>query len=340
MKSLIKKIKVTYWYSGLLEINKFKTAYQLEKFYEPESFYYPEEGGTEYKNKWAKYRDGKHAPNAYLIGKVENKTHGSSSEFNHPLWQVLLLQRTCTVDLDYWFKQLGLETQLLFSGNVKKEGFLTKSRKSFDDFKLASKLLSQSNLDSLTALILYWHEAGLDDSSFFQGRLAKYIYKSLLIMAPHFEGRGISGEIYQVFSELIFKKTSWGGFIFCESFDYYHISYKVLNYEWCKANKASLEDINKSKMFGYRGVFDSAFSLMLLPNWIYGPPRKVDWIEWKDELTLWMWGWHALVEGFNINFNEFCNHIEQQNMMPSSEEFLNEFIFLHYGFYLGERNLS
>ena len=340
MKSLIKKIKIIYWYNGLLEINKFKTAYQLEKFYEPESFYYPKEGGTEYRNKWAKYRDGKHAPNADLIGKVESRSHGSSSEFNHPFWQVLLLQQTNTIDLDYWFKQLDLETQLLFSGNVKKGGLLTKGRKSFYDFKLADKLLRQSNLDTLTALILYWHEARLDANSFFQSRVAKYIYKSLLIMAPYFERRGVAGEIYQVLSELIFKKTSWDDYIFCESLDYFRISYKVLDYEWCKANKASLDDVNKSIMFGYRGVFDSAFSLMFLPNWIYGPPMKFDYIAWKEKFTLWMWGWHALAEGFNLNYGQFCNHIEQNNIMPSSVEFLNEFILLHYGFYLRERNLS
>lgn len=86
----LRSLRIRYWYETLRQRTALNTAYQLEQHFEPESFVRDADGSIQhYKNKWIRYEQGRHLPQAALLKKVEEKVPGSTRELHHPLWSVL-----------------------------------------------------------------------------------------------------------------------------------------------------------------------------------------------------------------------------------------------------------
>jgi hypothetical protein len=105
-------MRIRYWYESLRQRTSLTTAYKLELFFEPDSFTRDVEGSIQYySNKWIRYEQGRHLPQAALLRKVEQKAPGSTRDLNHPLWTVLNLDNKRVVRGDSFLRQLAPTVQ-------------------------------------------------------------------------------------------------------------------------------------------------------------------------------------------------------------------------------------
>lgn len=104
----LKSLRIRYWYETLRQRTALNTAYQMEQYFEPESFARDTDGSIQhYKNKWIRYEQGRHLPQAALLKKVEEKVPGSTRELQHPLWSVLDLDNKRVMRGDTFLRQLA-----------------------------------------------------------------------------------------------------------------------------------------------------------------------------------------------------------------------------------------
>lgn len=104
----LRSLRIRYWYETLRQRTALNTAYQLEQHFEPESFVRDAGGSIQhYKNKWIRYEQGRHLPQASLLKKVEEKVPGSTRELQHPLWSVLDPENKRVMRGDAFLRQLA-----------------------------------------------------------------------------------------------------------------------------------------------------------------------------------------------------------------------------------------
>jgi len=103
----LRSLRIRYWYETLRQRTAISTAYQLEQHFEPESFVRDVDGSIQhYKNKWIRYEQGRHLPQAALLRKVEEQAPGSTRELCHPLWSVLEAESKRVMRGDAFLRQL------------------------------------------------------------------------------------------------------------------------------------------------------------------------------------------------------------------------------------------
>lgn len=64
------------------------------------------DGPVDRKNKWRSYREGKHTPSAGLVEGIESRFPGSRAVLNHPVWQLLRLDRPLHAEVSGLLAQL------------------------------------------------------------------------------------------------------------------------------------------------------------------------------------------------------------------------------------------
>ena len=95
-------IRTTIWYSYIQAKFSNATSYQIEKIIEPEAFF-NDKKYLFHRNKWAKYKQGKHTPDTRLILKVNEHVPGTARVINHIVWEAIRGRRTLK-----WFMDDGV----------------------------------------------------------------------------------------------------------------------------------------------------------------------------------------------------------------------------------------
>ncbi|MDG9924476.1 MULTISPECIES: hypothetical protein [unclassified Pseudomonas] len=129
------------------------TAYQMEQYFEPKSFARDTSGSIQhYKNKWIRYEQGRHLPQAELLRSVEEKVPGSTRELRHPLWSVLDLGNSQVMRGDAFLRQLTPAVQdVLFQ--PAQSGVLRYETRCPVTPLLLEKLERRASLDVLACLV-------------------------------------------------------------------------------------------------------------------------------------------------------------------------------------------
>ena len=131
---------------------------------------------------------------------------------NHPIWCSLALKIPVEFKrLEALFTVLEPKVKKLIYHPITESLPVQKRRKA--SFELLWRLLKVGNMDALTALVLYWHEASNDSDSSLptlsQREIAKFIYKLLVSFGSVMYLRGLDRLMFKVVSEYIFKQTDW-----------------------------------------------------------------------------------------------------------------------------------
>lgn len=197
----LKSLRIRYWYETLRQRAAVTTAYEMEQFFEPDSFVRNTDGSFEYyKNKWIHYEGGSHRPQATLK-KVEGKFPGSSREFHHPLWSVLDLTDTRVMSGDTFLRQLTPVVQkALFKPS--QDGILSNEVRISVTPSLLLKLEKQANLDVLACLVWLLREAA-ERQSTDAVAIGHTLHNVLIMMALEFEALKIGLPLLRFFIDHI-----------------------------------------------------------------------------------------------------------------------------------------
>jgi len=177
----LRSISTRFWYESLVSRYGLKTAYQAEKFFEPDAFTYDSAGKILHsRNKWHSYENGTSRPRAKMLNLVEAKAPGSTRLINHPLWTALDTANTDCFLSDNFLRQLTPDVQSLVLGSEAQDACFS-TRKKITTGTM-SKLLRISSVDTLAVLSWLIRERSLknlpDNSALFLG-----LHFSLLIMS-------------------------------------------------------------------------------------------------------------------------------------------------------------
>ncbi|EGW23136.1 hypothetical protein [Methylobacter tundripaludum] len=215
-------LRVRFWYEGVRSQMGCSTAKRLElHFWSQED---PDFMEKDPPGKWARYKLGKNTPRPSLINKVEKEVAGSAKELDHPLWKVLGFEEKALGNIDEWFKKLDQEVMEIVFRSTRPTPQLLQSF----SLTLCRQLVRLGNLDSLTALLLYWHKSRRKDKIDQTQILVRQIYKILLIIGMEFYLRGLAEAFFELFRDKVFEKTNWGNQTFAMDYRHYFQGIRLL----------------------------------------------------------------------------------------------------------------
>lgn len=215
VRSSVEVLKVIYWYESINWLGGFRSAYQMETYFEPINDLASQ---TNFRNKWNRYKNGKHTPKSKVIDLVDKKISIPKKILNHYLWG-LLDKSENTIN--------GLEDDLLkldpYISHIV-YGFSplgSRKLKSFHKIDMGQLFLimSEMPLDVIATLYIYWQYNQCSNK--ICNRLAQecseHIYYALLVMGTltHYCSTSrVIGLLYEWFEENVFLKTDWGNKIY------------------------------------------------------------------------------------------------------------------------------
>ena len=290
---LLKQLKVRFWYEGVRIRAKTATRYELEQLIESAR---TPKSTTIYKNKWSSYEKGKHIPNSTLVDFVDHKYPGTALEMNHPIWCSLALKTPVEFKrLEALFTVLEPKVKKFIYHPITESLPVQKRRKA--SFQLLWRLLKIGNMDALTALILYWHEASNDSDSSLptlsKREIAKFIYKLLVSFGSVMYLRGLDRLMFKVVSEYIFKPTDWQNQYVGIDDESYQIIWQYFEYclEILPNNMTRQKKVMRLFDYRYGDTYPTAYNMVLMPQFEFGPPSRKEYNQWAGQWKKWCWAW-------------------------------------------------
>ena len=204
-RDAVDTIRVRYWYEGLRRHVGARSAYQLEKRFEPGSFT-KADGRKRYRSKWARYAKGRHTPHRRLVERVAGEALGSERELNHPLWSILKALPVTGRDVTVWVERLEPQVQNAIHRRLHDGQGAVRARLAYTD-ALGRNLVRVGDLDALACLLLYWGESITSTDRDARTHPAIRIYQLLLILGMDFMRRGLLDDIFAVFRARVFDHT-------------------------------------------------------------------------------------------------------------------------------------
>lgn len=187
-------LRTVYWFRCIERRTGITTSTGLEKRFEPQLATGPKYSDESKKNKWGKYRAGKHVPSKDLQQVVEAAIPGLSRQLNHPLWD-LLAEKAVDVDITLRLLDTPMRDRLL---RTKQEVDGKNVRTKPIDKVLANALLRAASLDTLAAVILLFkrgvHER--DDNEALGW--SREIYRQLVVLGEHLMCHSVALALFEL----------------------------------------------------------------------------------------------------------------------------------------------
>ncbi len=199
-------LRAAYWYSGVRIRTGIQSARGLELKYEPETLH---RAGSP-RNKWGKYRDGRHVPSAALVSKVGIKLPGSSRDLNHPLWRILAMDNLRHFNEDHLIAQLRLDIQEILA---RWDAWKPKSRyrNSSVDQRLVMLLERRASLDSLAAIVLLMRRSHAAEQWEVMHDWTGPLYRTMVMLGSHFMSRGIARPLFELIEQRVLPSQEVAG---------------------------------------------------------------------------------------------------------------------------------
>lgn len=211
-------VRTMYWFEGLRIRAGVETAYALERQIEPESFSKNRFGDPIRRNKWGRYRSGKHTPSESMVAQASRKYPGSEKDLNHVLWHVLKFNGDIGVHANGWLRKLAPELQLLiFEHND--------YARIHGGRRYLGKLERRASMDCLACLLILLR-LNFEHGSYERAwECAQSVFRVLLMLGLQFDERQLGDEIFNIFVRRVFSPLKWDGYRFC--FDNYNFVQSV-----------------------------------------------------------------------------------------------------------------
>jgi hypothetical protein len=179
----IDTLRVRYWYEELRLRTRLETASDMEYYFEGESFKKNAKGAVAwYRNKWSRYANGQHVPQAKTLRRVEAREHGSTRELHLPLWEVLDVSNTRVMQDDSFLRRLDPEIQAVIWARSS-SGMLTCYGRAAITQLLLEKLERRASLDALACLTWLLRESSMLGGSENTLKIARALHNVLLMVS-------------------------------------------------------------------------------------------------------------------------------------------------------------
>lgn len=194
----LKSLRVRYWYERLRQRTGLSTAYQLEQYFEEESFKRDDQGRVEfYRNKWKHYEHGKYVPTKALRV-IEAKSPGSTRDLQHPLWIALDISSTSIMKGDDFLRKLNPTVQELifeYSG----EGFGSHLNRLRITQKILNRMERSADLDVLACLVWLLREASQQNDLNQTQMVFRTLHNTLLILSVELHTLKVALPLLKIF---------------------------------------------------------------------------------------------------------------------------------------------
>lgn len=297
-------LRTIYWFEGLRIRAGVDTAYALERRIEPESFGKNSFGDPIRRNKWGRYRRGRHTPNDSMVTQANRKFPGSERDLNHVLWQVLKFNGDISGRAHDWLRKLAPELQLLIFENG---DYL----RIHGGRQHLAKLERRASMDCLACLVILLR-LNTEHGSYERGwEYAQSVFRVLLMLGLEFDERRLGDEIFAIFKKRIFSLIKWDGYRFYfDNYDFVQSAHILhgfsLNTKQTKGRQLSWQEQvrHMCKILSGSYGFDLQFALepIIAPDNEIGPLSDVEQTEFNRRVQIQNWGIENILSGGKDRF--------------------------------------
>jgi len=208
-KDVAEAIATVFWFFTLQHKTGCRTAYALERLFEPSGLRSNAAGERFHSSKWARYRAGLTRPRSVLPA-VENKCHGANACLGSPLWPALTARLLKRPQLEALLLRLEPSIRSLVSRRTSATGG---GRSTTDDVDngLAGALERLASLDALAAMVVLLrlaHANGRTAEAFQWGR---HVLRMMLLMGALLRHRGVAQMLFDLLEERVMPMAQHEG---------------------------------------------------------------------------------------------------------------------------------
>ncbi len=293
-------LRTVYWFRGIERRTAIKTSTGLEKRFEPELSIKPKLSDESRKNKWGKYRYGRHVPSPELMKVVESALPGLSWQLNHPLWELLASE---TVDIDSMLRKLDtpLRDRLL---RTKAKLDAKSVRTKPIDKTLAKALLRHAGLDSLAAVILLFKRAIQEQNDNAALAWSREIYRQLMVLGYHLSCQAVALPLFELIEKRVISPHSINGQRYFFPADFYmpaigmllDTMYHLKDHQY-ESMSARDKNVQMTRILGGDYGWDCKFAFNPFKTDCKDPIDSQNQAVW-----LFIWAWNMLDSGGHREF--------------------------------------
>lgn len=202
-------IATVFWFFTLQHKTGCRTAYALERLFEPSGLRSNAAGERFHSSKWARYRAGLTRPRSVLPA-VENKCHGANACLGSPLWPALTARPLKRPQLEALLLRLEPSIRSLVSRRTAATN-AGRSTKGDVDSGLAGALERLASLDALAAMVVLLrlaHANGRTAEAFHWGR---HVLRTMLLMGSLLRSHGVAQVLFDLIEERVMPMAQHEG---------------------------------------------------------------------------------------------------------------------------------
>lgn len=197
------------WFHQLRLASGATTTYQMDGLIEG-PLNLASDGPVDRKNKWRSYREGKHTPSADLVEDIETRFPGSGAVLNHPIWQLLRLDRPLHAEVPGLLAQLPPALYASVKGRGAAAHGPSISLSGWDARRLR-RLEREVGLNALACLVALMRLAAESGDSANAHRFGRSLCRVLLMMGGWLFSHGIAQPLADYAEHLLFPTVTYAG---------------------------------------------------------------------------------------------------------------------------------
>lgn len=195
-------IKTVFWFFSLQCETGCRTAYALERFFEPGMFRTNAAGERFHSSKWARYGAGLNSPRDVLAA-VEKKCPHANTCLASPLWPALTERPLKRSQLDALLRRLAPGVRSLVCRRTSAARRVERHTTGAIDEVLARALERLASLDALAAMVVLLRLAHADGRTTEAFRWGHHILRMMLLMGALLRSRGIAQMLFDLIEERV-----------------------------------------------------------------------------------------------------------------------------------------
>lgn len=205
----IDAIRTVCWFHALRIAAGATSTYQMDELIEVPLAFGPD-AGIDRKNKWRSYRKGIHTPSVKLVDAIEQRFAGSRVLLNHPVWQMLRLDRPVPELIPSLLVSLPPAVYVLVrnKGPDALDRLVVPNRWNVVRLRQLERQVGLDSLACLVALLRLSAESGNSVQAFKFGRS---VCRSLLLIGPWLLNQGIADSIVDYLERWVLPLTTHDG---------------------------------------------------------------------------------------------------------------------------------
>jgi len=199
-------LKTVFWAFSLQARTGLKTAYAMERFFEPAAFGQAASGDRFHRNKWPRYLAGRHEPKAVLDA-VEAKYPGANACLTSPLWAALTGRPLTRRELEALVLRLDIGIQAL----VRRRGTAPRPARfpgMSMDRDLAEAIERRASLDALAATVIMLRIANVESEPAAAFQWGRHLLRLMVMLGPTLQVGGIAQPLLDLIGERVLPLAS------------------------------------------------------------------------------------------------------------------------------------